>query len=84
MRNCSNKAESLQAIHEWGFILYRIDAAANDCESQLFEGDDPAELMKIYVGHEGHNITVTRFPRFDDREWWENAQKMYTNNTNRT
>ena len=51
-----------------GLYSFRIHAAANDCESQLFEGDDPAELMKIYVGHEGHNITVTRFPRFDDRE----------------
>ena len=36
--------------------------------------------MKIYSWHEGRGMSVTRFPVLDDREWWENARKRYTNN----
>ena len=37
--------------------------------------------MKIYAGFEAQgNMVVTRFPVLDDREWWENARKRYTNN----
>ena len=62
-------------------LLFRVHDAANNCEYQLFEGDDLGDLMKIYAGFEAQgNMVVTRFPVLDDREWWENARKRYTNN----
>ena len=62
-------------------LLFRVHDAANNCEYQLFEGDDLGDLMKIYAGFEAQgNMVVTRFPVLDDKEWWENARKRYTNN----
>ena len=61
-------------------LLFRVHDAANNCEYQLFEGDDLGDLMKIYSRQEGLGMSVTRFPVLDDREWWENARKRYTNN----
>ena len=63
-----------------GTLLFRVHDAANNCEYQLFEGDDLADLMKIYAMQEGRGMAVTRFPVLDDREWWESARKRYTNN----
>ena len=61
-------------------LLFRVHDAANNCEYQLFEGDDLGDLMKIYSWQEGRGISVTRFPILDDKEWWESARKRYTNN----
>ena len=62
-----------------GTLLFRVHDAANNCEYQLFEGDDLGDLMKIYADLEAQgNMVVTRFPVLDDREWWENARKRYT------
>ena len=64
-----------------GTLLFRVHDAANNCGYQLVEGDDLGDLMKIYADLEAQgNMVVTRFPVLDDREWWENARKRYTNN----
>ena len=62
-----------------GTLLFRVHDAANNCEYQLFEGDDLGDLMKIYADLEAQgNMVVTRFPVLDDKEWWENSRKRYT------
>ena len=61
-------------------LLYRVHDAANNCEYQLFEGDDLGELMTMYRWHETMGMTVTRVPVLNDIEWYELANKKFTAN----
>ena len=61
-------------------LLYRVHDAANNCEDQLFEGDDLGELMTMYRWHEAMGMTVTRDPVLGDIEWYELTNRKFTAN----